>query len=121
MDLGILFERTRSLWPEHIDISRKGANDDDAPFWSLVETYERIEGQIKPDDSWMEVSAWAFHQALIELAEESAARNINILHVLNVPMALFDRFLRENLSDASWESERIAYVRQNGLNSVNPT
>ena len=118
MDVKILFARMQELWPSVIDISRKNADGNDITFWSLIDIYDRIESDIQPDDDWTGVSAWAFHQALMELAGIAAVQNISSLHVPDVPLPLFDRFLRENLSDPSWENERAAYIKQNGLSPI---
>lgn len=120
MDMRILFNAVRELWPYYIDLTRSNANDDGMPFWELVEIYERIERGISSDDVWMDLSAWAFHQALVELAENAVAQNVSNLDVSEVSLEMFDHYIRENLADPSWEEERAAYTKHNGVDPINP-
>ena len=103
-----LFERVRSLWPDAVVLKDHSNQDGDNALWSLVHTYEAIERDIE-DDDWLALAAWAFHQALTELAMLKLSAGEQVVMPASVTLASFDRDMRANLDDDSWTIERQNY------------
>lgn len=105
-----LFERVRSLWPDAVVLKAHSNGVGDTPLWSLVHTYEAIERDIE-NDNWLDLAAWAFHQALTELATAKLSAGEQIVMPASVTLASFDWEMRANLDDGSWAIERQTYGR----------
>ena len=103
MDKRELFDRTQSLWPDAIVVTKSAASDG-----ALNAIYWRIEDRLGADD-WAQLAAWAFHQALCELAETRIAAGKTSLSSKDVSFESFDRWIRMNLRDESWAKVRREY------------
>ncbi|WP_379553564.1 hypothetical protein [Qipengyuania sp. DGS5-3] len=89
-------------------------NDNHAIFWPLIDAYETIEENISDTDPWMQIATWTMHQCLMKLAKTRVINGNKCVRISDVTLAMFDKFLRENLLDESWEVERRLYVESNG-------
>lgn len=103
IDPHALFERVKQLWPSSLEL---GPN----PHQTLNDIYWPLSEKIGEDDEWLSLAAWAFHQSLCQqtstMGQKDRAPRLSDL----VPFAVFDRNMRENLSDASWSDVRSAYI-----------
>jgi hypothetical protein len=106
MDKRILFERTRSLWPDAVcHLSEVGSCN------ALDNIYRRIERQLGGQaGDCAQLAAWAFHQAISELARTKTAAPRAALGRDEITFEAFDWWMRENLSDASWAEVRTEYL-----------
>lgn len=109
--LAELYDRTVRLWPEAVNLV--GCDDPAEPLWPLVAAYEEIEGRVGNGDPWLEVSAWAFHQSLVETARAHLRRGHLVIRPVDVSLVLFEGYLSANLDDPSWAAEREVYLSQN--------
>ncbi|WP_156360116.1 hypothetical protein [Sphingomonas sp. Leaf10] len=100
MDKVELFERVRILWPKRIEI------EDSNALWRV---YKCIEEFAPDDDHWLQLAAWAFHQALHAYADRVRSEDCLTISPENVFFEEFDRRMRFNLADESWEMERKLY------------
>ncbi len=108
-----LFESTRDRWP----LSFRVTPADRVPSFKaepeLVAVYRSIEESCNPigertqSDEWIQVANWAFHQALWAVAEDGATERV--VRREDVTFAMFDYWMRSNLSDESWDEERQEY------------
>jgi hypothetical protein len=104
-----LFECIRSFWPDAVVLKDRSNEDGDEPLWSLVHTYEAIEQNIDGEDDWLVLGAWAFHQALTELALLKLSAGEQVIRPVSVSLSSFDRYMRANLDDDCWAIERQKY------------
>lgn len=100
-----LFERARSLWPDAVTIGSEAASLDalNNVYWPLEERLSR------DSDDWTQLAAWAFHQALAELAGSRPSAGLAALRPNDIAFEAFDRWMRSNLSDESWAKVRAEY------------
>jgi hypothetical protein len=105
LDKHELFQRTASLWPDAIVLS--GASGDletlNAIYWPLEKHLA------SSSDDWAQLAAWAFHQALAQLAATKLASGKTSLRPEEIPFETFDRWIRMNLLDESWSGVRKEY------------
>lgn len=103
-----LFERTRVLWPDVIDlvgVSESVSHSDVAQL--LNEIYRQIESKIDEDDHWMQIAIWAYHQSISEV---SVTRGFKV-YPRHVDFLDFDRMMIQNLKgDECWEHEKRIYL-----------
>lgn len=109
MEARALFDRVRLFWPDAIILGRKTPGSDHKPFWSVVHAYEAIEVSVSCDP-WLEVGAWAFHQALTDLAQAKLSVGQQTVRPGSVTIDAFDAYMQANLADESWALERAMYV-----------
>lgn len=110
MDKRILFERTRSLWPDAVcHFSETGTGE------ALANIYRHVEEQLgRHSGQWMQLAAWAFHQAVSELARLKSPAPRAALCRHEVSFEAFDWWLRMNLADESWAAVRTEYLSARG-------
>jgi hypothetical protein len=107
-----LFERTRERWPLKVRVLPTNGVPPFEAKPSLVDVYRAIEASCEPagewtaEDEWVNLANWSFHQALWALAERAGDRQ---LHRDEVTFEMFDKCMREHLSDDSWKAERLEY------------
>ena len=94
-----LFERVKDLWPESVEFS-------DDPQKAVNELYWPLEECLGHHDEWLSLGAWAFYQATSKFAAE---KDRSALTFSEVPFETFDRYMRMNLADASWDQWRPLY------------
>jgi hypothetical protein len=98
-----LFFITRQFWPVEISIEDNFSSDENAKNQGLLTSIEQ-------DDDWLQVSIWAFHQALSLFIEDKAAT----IFVNDVDYSVYEKMMFENLNgDECWRSELEIY---NALN-----
>lgn len=107
-----LYENARARWPSTLRILRDRSNDavvitDPSDF----DAYRDIESAIGTNDEWSQLSAWAFHQALgIKVRETYKERKLLVL-TRSVSFEMFEKQIKSNLADESWQEERIIYEK----------
>ena len=107
-----LFNRVRALWPHSIILKSDGPWNEGDPIWTVVGIYEEIEGRLSGDgDDWIQLAAWAFHQALFDQAKQKLVAGQYALRPDEISFEAFDRRMRKNLSDDSWAHIRKEYGR----------
>ena len=98
-----LFERVVPLWPSNVELDTHGIK-------KLREHYWEVEAGIDyPNDPWLEIAAWAFHQSLWSYLNSEVAQGAAVLSPSKVPVALFHENMLSNLSDETWAQERTEY------------
>jgi hypothetical protein len=104
MDKQALLDRVKSLWPDAITLRLGGGQDAlNNIYWPLEEKLEA-----SPDE-WLQLAAWAFHQALGELAKYNVDHGQAALRPADVSLEAFDRWMRNNLDDETWSEVRKDY------------
>ena len=104
MDKQALLDRVKSLWPDAITLRPDGGQA------ALNNIYWPIEQKLEDDgDQWITLSAWAFHQALWDLAKTKVGVGRSALRPADVTLASFDYWMRKNLSDETWADVRHEY------------
>lgn len=104
MDKQALLDRVKSLWPDAITLRPDGGQD------ALNNIYWPIEEKLESGgDEWIKLSAWAFHQALWDLARINDGAGRAALRPADVTLEAFDRWMRQNLSDETWAHVRHEY------------
>jgi hypothetical protein len=104
IDKQALLNRVKSLWPDAITLRPDGGQEAlNSIYWPLEEGLE------DHGDEWIGLGAWAFHQALGELAQIKAKAGRAALRPADVSLEAFDRWMRNNLSDESWSEVRKEY------------
>jgi hypothetical protein len=106
-----LFFKTRQFWPVEISIEDNVFSDENAKNQDLLNSiYKNIEASIEQGDDWLQVSIWAFHQALSLFIKDKAAP----IFVNEVDYSVYETMMFENLNgDECWRSELEIY---NALN-----
>lgn len=105
-----LYEHARARWPSTLRIIRDRSNDavvvtDPSDY----DVYRAIENTIGANDEWSQLSAWAFHQALgIKIREDYNEKKLLVL-TRSVTFEMFEKYIKSNLADESWEEERDTY------------
>jgi len=103
MDKQALLDRVKSLWPDAItlrpDSGQEALNN---IYWPIE---EQLEGRT---DELIKLAAWAFHQALWELARTKASGHA-ALRPADVTLEAFDHWMRTNLSHETWADVRHEY------------
>lgn len=101
-----LFEKTRSLWPESIDLNGHYIGENLVKGGQILnELYSQIESSIDEEDHWMQISCWSFHQAI---EKPSTSSLISILN--DVSYVEYEKMMLENLSgDDCWLEELSIY------------
>ena len=113
-----LFEQTRERWPLTVHVLPTNGVPCFEAVPSLVDVYRTIEvscepeGEWRAEDEWIGIANWSFHQALWALAESSSQRH---LHREEVTFEMFDKCMRENLSEDCWKVERLEYEESPSL------
>lgn len=113
-----LFERTRGRWPRTVSVVPKEGVPCFESSPSLTDIYRAIEVSCEPagdwtaEHNWTSVANWSFHQALWSLAERAGERDLSRDEVT---FDMFDKCMRENLSDDCWDEERIEYEESPSL------
>jgi len=113
-----LFDGTREQWPLTIRVLPKDGvtRFDSDPC--LNDVYRAVQAGCEPagewtaEDEWANLANWSFHQALWALAERAGERH---LYRDEVTFEMFDRCMRNNLSDDSWDAERLEYEESPSL------
>lgn len=113
MESHVLFGRVRSLWPDALILAANTRDPDQGPLWGVIHAYEAIEERTK-DYPWLEVGAWAFHQALSDVANANLCAGKKVVRSSAVTLAAFDTYMRINLRDDSWALERAMYDSSDG-------
>ena len=104
MDKRTLLDRVKSLWPHAITLRPDGGQDAlNNIYWPIE---EKLEGE---GDEWITLSAWAFHQALGDLARTKVIAGRAVLRPADVTLEAFDHWMRKNLSDETWAEVRHEY------------
>lgn len=104
MDKQALLDRVKSLWPNAITLRPDGGQA------ALNNIYWPIEEELEGEgNEWTMLSAWAFHQALWELAKTEVGVGRAILCPADVTLEAFDHWMRRNLSDETWAQVRREY------------
>lgn len=104
MDKHTLLDRAKSLWPDAITLRPDGGQD------ALNNIYWPIEQKLEDDgDEWITLSAWAFHQALWDLAKTKVGVGHPAFRPGDVTLEAFDYWMRKNLSDEAWAEARQKY------------
>lgn len=98
-----LFETTKALWPETVNVS-------DNPS-AAYEIYRAKEQAFPQDDEWRQRGLWAFHQALQDHERRAMAKGLP-LRPGEIAFAEFDTRMRTNLNgDDCWLDEQAEYER----------
>ncbi|MET0239396.1 MAG: hypothetical protein ABW184_05810 [Sphingobium sp.] len=98
-----LFEITKALWPEVVQVS-------DNPN-ATYDIYRANEGAFSLDDDWRQLAIWSFHQALAHHERQALAKGVP-LHPNGVTFDEFDAWMRANLNGHDcWLEERAEYER----------
>lgn len=96
-----LFETTKVLWPEVVQVS-DNAN-------ATYDIYRKNEGAFSLDDDWRQLALWAFHQALADHERQALVKRVP-LYPHGVTFDEFDAWMRANLNgDDCWLDERSEY------------
>ena len=104
MDKQALLDRVKSLWPDAITLRPDGGQA------ALNNIYWPIEEKLEGDgDDWITFSAWAFHQALWDLARTMDGAGSAAFRPADVTLEAFDYWMRKNLSDETWSQVRHQY------------
>ena len=108
MDKQALLERVKSLWPQAITLRPDGGQDAlNNIYWPIE---EKLEGE---GDEWIKLSAWAFHQALWDLAKAQISVGRAALRPADITLEAFDQWMRTNLADDTWAEVRHEYEETN--------
>ena len=87
-------------WPDKIDVA------------DVCKVWDEIEKNVGTENPWDELGVWVIYQCLgIQKKDTSLLGNV---FPKDVPIELFDYYVRENLGDASWVNERTVYIAANG-------
>ena len=104
MDKQALLDRVKSLWPDAITLRPDGGQD------ALNNIYWPIEEGLEAEaNEWLQLAAWAFHQALGELARCRVDSGCAAVRPADVSLEAFDRWMRKNLADETWSEVRKDY------------
>ena len=76
---------------------------------ALNNIYWPLEERLNDADDWTQLAAWAFHQALWELAGSRGGVGEATLRPADVSFEAFDRWMKKNLSDETWANVRKDY------------
>lgn len=105
-----LFDCVRGQWPDEFRIP------DEQPVLPTVLTepsdydaYRAIEQRIGQEDEWHQLAAWAFHQALDKLVRRRHRESNKLVRSKDVSFRSFDTQMKSNLTDISWDAERLIY------------
>ncbi len=110
VDPKALFLRARSLWPDKIDLGRRPVSGLVVEGGQiLIDLYEAIDASVDVEDEWLQLAAWAFHQALWG-ANKRTTRPDGFLYTADVSFSDFDDFVKFNLSNDSWAAIRAEYL-----------
>lgn len=100
-----LFENIKKYWPNSVIL-----NED--TFDTLNSIYWKLESKIdQTSEHWLNVSSWAFHQAIWIYAEQQIDSDKKLIKVSEIPVSLFNEQMLSNLEDESWVDERQEYVQ----------
>ena len=101
IDKSDLFESTKALWPETLDLPATDAAN--YIYWANERT-------LPVDDNWRQVALWAFHQGLADLEKDAIANGVSKISPRNLDFSTFDKWMRFNLEgDDEWATERIEW------------
>ncbi|WP_028969675.1 hypothetical protein [Sphingomonas sp. URHD0057] len=104
MDKQALLGRVKALWPDAITLRPDGGQDAlNNVYWPIE---KKLEGK---GNEWIALSAWAFHQALWDLAKAKVGLGRAALRPAEVTLESFDQWMRKNLSDETWAQLRHEY------------
>lgn len=104
MDCAELFGNVKTYWPSSVAL-----NEDTFDTLNLI--YREFESKIAQDEeSWLEVSSWAFHQTIWSFAEQQSYAGQKEIKISDIPISLFNEKMLSNLKDGSWAEERQKYV-----------
>ena len=104
MDKQALLDRVKSLWPDAITLRPDGGHE------ALNNIYWPIEAKLEESgEEWIQLAAWAFHQALGEVTDAKARSGHSSVRPADVTLAAFDRWMKKNLSDETWSAVRSEY------------
>ena len=96
-----LFESTKSLWPETVELSARDATN---------RVYWMNESAFSLGDNWRQIALWAFHQGVAELEERAIADGVSTISPHDIEFSTFDKWMRFNLEgDDGWAAERIEW------------
>ncbi|WP_054114276.1 hypothetical protein [Marinagarivorans algicola] len=100
-----LFDKTQALWPKVLKQDTLLAQSSLAQV--LNDLYYRIEASISENDHWMQISIWAYYQAL----PKESNGEITDFSPHDVDFDEFDRMMVQNLNgDECWAEERNIYL-----------
>jgi len=103
MKLEKLYRKAIANWPKQI------------PASDLINTWNKVEEDVGQLDEWDGLCVWIIYQCLHKQADGSFNES-NLLLPNQIPIDLFDYYLRENLGDKTWVNERLDYLAANGGN-----
>jgi hypothetical protein len=112
-----IYNRYIGFWPAEVSVSDgRPAAKDGFLFPELNRIYSEVETRIDhARDHWGNVFAWAVFQAAHEYARAALKRGDAAITIRRVPFELIDKYVRKNLADADWDTERSQYI---GMNAV---
>jgi hypothetical protein len=106
-----LFDNVRAYWPETFRISsEQPALPAVVTIPSELKVYDSIEYLLGPKNEWLQLGAWAFHQALYQLFQRSYRASQYEVRTGDVSFKSFDTCMIRNLLDDSWAAERPIYA-----------
>jgi hypothetical protein len=107
-----IYSRCISLWPRQVDIADgRPAAGDGYLFPELSRVHAAVEAQVDhASDHWGAVFTWSLFQASHEYAKAAVMRGETQIELARVPRSLIDSFVRKNLAEPEWQSERVQYV-----------
>lgn len=100
MKLNQLYQVAVSNWPNKVSIS------------DVCKVWDEIEEAVGTQNPWDELGVWVIYQCLSK--QEKDNLESGIVSPEDIPIELFDYYMRENLGDVSWTSERADYIAANG-------
>ena len=104
MDKQALLDRVKSLWPDAVTLRADGGQG------ALNNIYWPIEQRLEADaNEWLQLAAWAFHQALEELPQHRVDAGRGAVRPADVSLDAFDRWMKKNLADETWSEVRTDY------------
>ena len=78
----------------------------------MAQINHEVEDKIDYDEvgDWSNIAAWSFYQAVTEYARELAEIDVHRLTISDVPMGIFDKWVRFNLDCSDWSAQRNEYT-----------
>jgi hypothetical protein len=107
-----LFDRAASLWPAHVEFLPAQKNPS-AELWcpGLARINTEVEKKIDfTSDHWTNIAAWAFYQAATRIALDRMAQGQTTLWLKDIPIEVFDEYVRSNLLGSDFGDERVQYT-----------
>ena len=111
MNAATAFSRISSLWPQCVNLSVAETNTSgELWFPELARVNQDVESRIDfSSDHWESLGAWSLYQSLVEVSRENYKRGEFVIFPTQIPLAIFDKWIRENLNQEDFEEERLQY------------